>query len=91
MSYVFIFIGVIQVTLQGFGIKRLVSKLGEEKLIILGPLLLAVGIVLTPLLASITGFGVWGLPSGAGIWETPCLRKVSNQGWERMAGSGISI
>jgi MFS family permease len=57
MSYVFIFIGLVQVTLQGFGIKKLVTTLGEEKLIILGPMLMAIGVTLTPILASIPGFG----------------------------------
>ncbi|MCB2173042.1 MFS transporter, partial [archaeon] len=58
MSYVFIFIGLIQVFLQGFAIKKLVSRLGEEKLMIFGPLLLLLGVVLTPILRSIPGFGL---------------------------------
>lgn len=70
MSYVFIFIGLIQVTLQGFGIKRLVEKLGEEKLIILGPLLLAFGVVLTPILATIPGFGFSTILVAVGVGIT---------------------
>jgi predicted MFS family arabinose efflux permease len=70
MSYVFIFIGLIQVILQGFGIKKLVKNLGEEKLIILGPLLLAGGIILTPLLVSIPGFGLSTILVALGVGIT---------------------
>ena len=93
MSYVFIFIGVIQVTLQGFGIKRLISKLGEEKLIILGPLLLAVGIVLTPLLASITGFGVSTVfvAVGVGITSTAVPGFISLMTSRERQGSILGV
>jgi MFS family permease len=93
MSYVFIFIGVIQVALQGFGIKRLVSKLGEEKLIILGPLLLAVGIVLTPLLASIPGFGVSTVlvAVGVGITNTAVPGFISLMTPSERQGSTLGV
>jgi MFS family permease len=93
MSYVFIFIGVIQVTLQGFGIKRLISKLGEEKLIILGPLLLAVGIVLTPLLASITGFGISTVfvAVGVGITNTAVPGFISLMTSRERQGSTLGV
>ena len=70
MSFVFIFIGLIQVILQGFAIKHLVVKLGEEKLIILGPLLLAIGMVLTPILATILGFGLSTILVALGVGLT---------------------
>jgi MFS family permease len=93
MSYVFIFIGVIQVALQGFGIKRLVSKLGEEKLIILGPIVLAVGIVLTPLLASIPGFGVSTafVAVGVGITNTAVPGFISLMTSPERQGSALGV
>ena len=93
MSYVFIFIGVIQVVLQGFGIKRLVSKLGEEKLIILGPLLLAIGVVLTPLLASIPGFGFSTVlvAVGVGITNTAVPGFISLMTSQERQGSTLGI
>jgi MFS family permease len=93
MSYVFIFIGAIQVALQGFGIKHLVSKLGEEKLIILGPLLLAVGIVLTPLLASIPGFGVSTvlIAVGVGIINTAVPGFISLMTSAERQGSTLGV
>ncbi len=93
MSYVFIFIGVIQVALQGFGIKRLVSKLGEEKLIILGPLLLAFGIILTPFLASIPGFGVSTVlvAVGVGITNTAVPGFISLMTSPERQGSTLGV
>jgi predicted MFS family arabinose efflux permease len=93
MSYVFIFIGVIQVILQGFGIKLLVSKLGEEKLIILGPLLLAIGIVLTPLLATIPGFGFSTIlvALGVGITNTAVPSFVSLMTAPEKQGSNLGV
>jgi DHA1 family tetracycline resistance protein-like MFS transporter len=58
MSYVFIFIGLVQVFLQGFAIRKLVQSLGEEKLIVLGPVFMMVGIIFMPLFRGIPFFGV---------------------------------
>jgi len=93
MSYVFIFIGLIQVVLQGFGIKLLVSKLGEEKLIILGPLLLAVGIVLTPLLATIPGFGFSTIlvALGVGVTNTAVPSFISLMTAPEKQGSTLGV
>jgi len=58
MSYVFIFIGIVQVLLQGFAMSRLVRTLGEEKLIVFGPLLMLCGVLLMPLLRGLAFFGL---------------------------------
>jgi DHA1 family tetracycline resistance protein-like MFS transporter len=58
MSYVFIFIGMVQVFLQGFAIRKLVHILGEEKLILIGPVFMMLGILLMPLLRGILFFGL---------------------------------
>ncbi len=67
MSYVFIFIGVIQVFLQGFAINKLVKKLGEERLIIIGSLVMLAGIIFTPFLKSIPGFGFATILTALGV------------------------
>jgi MFS family permease len=93
MSYVFIFIGLIQVTLQGFGIKRLVTKLGEEKLIIIGPLLLAIGVILTPILVSIPGFGLSTVfvALGVGITNTAVPGFISLMTPVELQGSTLGV
>lgn len=93
MSYVFIFIGLIQVTLQGFGIKKLVNSLGEEKLIIIGPLLIGVGVVLTPILASIPGFGFSTIlvALGVGITNTAVPGFISLMTPPERQGSTLGI
>jgi MFS family permease len=58
MSYVFIFIGLVQVFLQGFAIRKLVQGFGEEKLIVLGPVFMMLGIIFMPLLRGILFFGL---------------------------------
>ena len=97
MSYVFIFIGIVQVFLQGFGIRRLIAKLGEEKLIILGPLLLAIGVTLTPLLQSIGCFGVSTIlvASGGGNNQYSCswvhiLDDISGETGQQARGYPIN-
>jgi len=93
MSYVFIFIGLIQVFLQGFAIKKLVSRLGEEKLMIFGPLLLLLGVVLTPILRSIPGFGVSTVlvSLGVGISNTVVPGFISLMTSDDMQGSKLGV
>ena len=72
MSYIFIYIGIIQILLQGIVIGRLSNKLGEVMLIVLGPLLMMLGIFVMPLFQSITLFlvGLTMIASGSGIMRT---------------------
>lgn len=70
MSYVFVFIGIIQVILQGFAMKRMIRIFGEETLIVLGPLLLVAGIILTPMFRSISGFGLATILVAVGVGIT---------------------
>jgi DHA1 family tetracycline resistance protein-like MFS transporter len=56
MSYFFIYIGTIQIVWQGVIIGRLTEKIGEEKLIAFGPLLLMLGMFLMPLIPNIVIF-----------------------------------
>jgi DHA1 family tetracycline resistance protein-like MFS transporter len=72
MSYVFIYIGIIQILLQGFALGRLSQKFGEETLIVIGPLLMTVGITLMPLVPNILVFlaSITMIASGSGIMRT---------------------
>ncbi|MBY9013886.1 MAG: MFS transporter, partial [Candidatus Lokiarchaeota archaeon] len=56
LSYVFIYIGLIQIVMQGFLINRLSKRFGEEKLIALGPILMATGILLMPIFQNVAIF-----------------------------------
>jgi DHA1 family tetracycline resistance protein-like MFS transporter len=56
MSYLFIYMGTIQIMWQGVIIGRLTEKIGEEQLIAFGPLLLMLGIFLMPLIPNIVVF-----------------------------------
>jgi MFS family permease len=72
MSYIFMYIGLVQIILQGVVIGRITARVGEEKLIGFGPLLMMLGVLLMPLLPS---FGVFlasltMVASGSGIMRT---------------------
>ncbi len=56
MSYFFIYIGLVQVLLQGFVIGRVAMRFGEEKLIAVGVLLIMMGMLFTPLISHIANF-----------------------------------
>ncbi len=93
MSYVFIFIGVIQVVLQGFAIKKMIRRLGEEKLIVLGPLFLLAGIMLTPIFRSITSFGLATIlvAVGVGITNTAIPGFISLTTPPERQGSSLGV
>lgn len=56
LSYIFIYIGLIQIVMQGFLINRLSRKFGEERLIVFGSILMALGIILMPIFKNIPIF-----------------------------------
>jgi DHA1 family tetracycline resistance protein-like MFS transporter len=72
LSYVFIYIGIIQILLQGFALGRLSQKFGEATLIVIGPLLMISGISLMPLIPNILVFlaSITMIASGSGIMRT---------------------
>jgi MFS family permease len=72
MSYIFMYIGLVQIILQGVVLGRITARVGEEKLIGFGPLLMMLGVVVMPLFPS---FGVFlasltMIASGSGIMRT---------------------
>jgi predicted MFS family arabinose efflux permease len=72
LSYVFIYIGLIQIVMQGFLINPLSRRLGEEKLIALGPILMATGTFLMPIFQNLAVFYLTNalLAAGFGIINT---------------------
>ena len=72
MSYVFIYIGIVQILLQSAIIGRVARKFGEETLIVKGPLLMISGITLMPLVPNILVFlaSITMIASGSGIMRT---------------------
>ena len=100
LSYLFIYIGLIQIFLQGFLIGKLVARAGEEKLIIAGPMLMGIGIFLMPTFESLSLFFVASalMAAGFGMVNTaiPALISKKTQLEEQgrvlgVAGSVVSI
>ena len=79
LSYIFIYIGIVQVILQGFLIDKLTRKLGEEKLLIIGPIIMGIGIFLMPLFRSVLFFYFTNalLAAGFGIMNTTSTSLIS--------------
>ena len=100
MSYIFIYIGTVQIILQSFIIGRLANKFGEATLIVIGPLLMITGISLMPMIPHILVFlaSITMIASGSGIMRTIVptflsrLTPTDEQGGILgIAGSMISI
>ena len=72
LSFVFIYIGLIQTIMQGFLINPLSKRFGEQRLIILGPVLMALGTFLMPIFQNVTIFYLTNslLAAGFGIINT---------------------
>jgi predicted MFS family arabinose efflux permease len=72
MSYLFIYIGTVQILLQVFILGRLAQNFGEETLIVIGPLLMIIGVFLMPLIPSMLVFlvSITMIASGSGIMRT---------------------
>ena len=93
LSYVFIYIGLIQILMQGFLINWLSKKLGEKKLITIGPTLMAAGILLMPLFQNLTIFYLANslLASGFGIINTSIPSFLSKRSSANEQGSTLGI
>jgi DHA1 family tetracycline resistance protein-like MFS transporter len=72
MSYFFMYIGVVQIVLQGFLIGRLTKRIDEDYLIVLGSFLMAIGLLMMPLLDNLVAFlfAITLNSSGLGILNT---------------------
>ncbi|UCH32501.1 MAG: MFS transporter, partial [Candidatus Bathyarchaeota archaeon] len=93
LSYVFIYIGIIQIVLQGFIIGRLIKKVGEEKLLAFGPLLMFLGIITMTLIPNI-GIFLFSLATmafGNGILQTVVPSFISKRTPANEQGSLLGI
>lgn len=81
MSYIFMYIGVTQIIMQGFIIGRISKKFSDEELMILGILLVVMGMFTIPLFPSIAFFLIITAitASGIGILSTVIPSFISKK------------
>ena len=81
MSYFFMYIGVVQIVLQGLLIGRLTKRWGEGNLMVFGSLLMALGILFMPLFPSIAVFvvSITLISSGIGTLNTVLPSFISKR------------
>jgi DHA1 family tetracycline resistance protein-like MFS transporter len=93
LSYVFIYIGLIQIVMQGFLIDLLYKRLGEEKLIALGPILMATGSLLMPTFQNVAIFYLTNalLAAGFGMINTSIPAFLSKRSSLNEQGSILGI
>jgi len=79
LSYIFIYIGLVHVILQGFLIDKLTKRLGGEKLLIIGPIIMGIGVFLTPLFKNVLFFYFTNalFAAGFGIMNTTIPSLIS--------------
>jgi DHA1 family tetracycline resistance protein-like MFS transporter len=93
LSIVFIYIGLIQILMQGFLIGWLSKRLGEEKLIALGPTLMAVGVFVMPIFQNLIIFYLANslLAAGFGLINTSIPAFLSRRSSGAEQGSVLGI
>ena len=93
LSFVFIYIGLIQIVMQGFLINPLSKRFGEEKLIALGPVLMATGTILMPIFQNVVIFFFSNslLAAGFGIINTSIPAFLSKRFSLNEQGSILGI
>lgn len=57
-AYLFIYIGLLQIILQGFLITRIIARVGEERLLAFSSIIMTMGILMMPLLPHLLFFGL---------------------------------
>ncbi len=67
VSYLFVFIGVVTVVVQGWMVGRLAPRFGEPRVMVAGCVALATGLLLLPMSAGLAGSGAWRLPALLGV------------------------
>lgn len=81
MSYFFMYIGVVQIVLQGVLIGRITEKWGEKNLILIGSLLMLTGLFIVPLFRSFPIFlcALTMMSSGIGTLSTVLPSYISKK------------
>ena len=93
LSYVFIYIGLVQIIMQGFLINTLSKKFGDQKLITFGPILMALGTFLMPSIQNVIVFFLANslLASGFGLINTSIPAFISKKISPTEQGSMLGI
>jgi len=93
LSFVFIYIGLIQIVMQGFLINWLSKRFGEERLIALGPTLMAIGVFVMPVFQNIGIFYLANslLAAGFGVINTSIPAFLSKRSSSTEQGSVLGI
>src|SRR2546423_8712685 len=89
-GYLFAYVGLIAVIIQGGLIGRLVKRFGELPLVICGALCFAISLFAVPFVGPAAG-GLAGLLIGGGGFsagETPPTTAVTGPSFERVGGAG---
>ncbi|PVX27716.1 MAG: tetracycline resistance MFS efflux pump [Candidatus Bathyarchaeum sp.] len=81
MSYFFMYVGVVQIVLQGILIGRLTARWGEENLLVFGSLLMALGMFCMPMYPSVFVFfgSINLISSGIGTLNTVLPSFISKR------------
>jgi MFS family permease len=93
LSFVFIYIGLIQIVMQGFLINLISKRFGEEKLIALGPIIMAFGIIMMPIFKNLAIFYLANslLAAGFGLINTSIPAFLSKRSSAAEQGSVLGI
>lgn len=93
MSYVFIYIGIVQVLLQGLIIGQLSTKMSEEALIAFGALFMMIGMFIMPLIPHIVNFltTITMIAIGNGIISTSVPSFISKRTPDDEQGSMLGF
>lgn len=93
MSYFFMYIGFVQIIIQGFLIGKLEKRFGEEIMIVLGSLLMAIGTFGAPIFANILFFVfcVSLIAGGIGVLNTAIPSYVSKRSSSKAQGGGMGL
>ncbi len=93
MSYFFMYIGLVQIVLQGFLMRRITKKVSEEKLMVFGPLLMMFGMFLMPLIPNVAVFlaSMTMISSGNGIMRTVVPSFISKRAPAKEQGGVLGL
>jgi MFS transporter, DHA1 family, tetracycline resistance protein len=93
VGYVFAFVGVLSVVLQGGLIGRLAQRFGEERLLLCGLALIGVGLLLLPFARAlpILGLGVSGVALGMGLTQPSLNSLISRRAGREEQGEVLGV
>ena len=93
LSYIFIYIGLIQIFMQGFLIGKISKRFGEEKLIAAGSIIMAVGTFLMPIFRNLAAFYLTNaaLAAGVGLTNTAIPAFLSKRASSNEQGSVLGV